>query len=125
RRCAWGAPPRPRGLWAYRRGSRCRRTLAGEALRRAPRDRDPEGGPQVRDRPLVRPVAHLALAVIHLPVHFPNPLDAAGMVFGSLFAMEAELTANAWPAAAVDAVESFQVAVTDAKRLRLPLVVDS
>lgn len=76
-------------------------------------------------RKVPTPTRHLAHAVIHLPVHFAEPLDAAGMVFGSLFAVEAELAANSWPVAAGDAVEAFQAAVSDAKRMNLPLVVDS
>jgi hypothetical protein len=76
-------------------------------------------------RAVATPPYHLALAAIHLPMHFPNPLDGAGLVFGSLFALEVVLTANAWPPAAVDAVESFEAAISDAKRLSLPLVVDS
>jgi hypothetical protein len=76
-------------------------------------------------RKVPMPARHLAHAVIHLPVRFADPLDAAGMVFGSLFAVEAELAANTWPAAASDAVVAFQAAVSDAKRMKLPLVVDS
>jgi hypothetical protein len=39
--------------------------------------------------------------------------------------LETELTANIWPGAAADAIDAFRAAIGDAKRLRLPLVVNS
>jgi hypothetical protein len=68
---------------------------------------------------------HLAHATIFVPGHVPQLLSGDGFVLGSAIAAGAELHRINWPLAAAEALDSLRNALDDAKRLRLPLVIDA
>ncbi len=67
---------------------------------------------------------HFVKATVFLPCAFDDPQRWGDIVFGSLPQLEAEL-GGLWPGPAIAAVSTYRVAIAEAQKLNLPLIIDT
>jgi len=68
--------------------------------------------------------SQIAHGTIFIPPNFDEMMESDFCVIGSLPRLEVELASNKWSSQAKSAKQTLQNAINDAKRLRLPLIID-